>query len=707
MQVHVQHVGANVGRTGQAHLRVHVGTVHVHLAAVGVDQFADFLDRFLEHAVGGRVGNHQRAQVGRMLLGLGLHVGHVHVAVFVGFHHHHLHAQHLRGSRVGTVRRLRNQADGAVRVATAGVVAADSQQAGVLALRAGVRLHGDGVKAGNSQQLLLQAGYHFQVAGGLLARGERVHVGEFWPGHRNHLAGGIQLHGAAAQADHAVVHGQVAVFQLLQVAQHFVLAVVLVEHRVAEDGGLALQAGRDRVGSGRVQRGDVGSLAGEDFNQLGQVGFGSGFVEGHTQYAVASVTHVDAGSQRSSVNVGRMGAQLYLYGVVELFECQLAARRFHRMGENGRQAMDALGNALHAGRAVVHGVHAGHIGQQHLAGADVGVGFFAADVLLAGLQRHAQRGLAFGIDGHANDAARRRALHVVAEGKVGSVRAAKAHRHAKALGVTQGHVGAHFCWRLQRHQCHHVGCHDGYTTFGFDCRNVRGQIQHVAGFAGVLEQRAKVVAMTGFFRVTQYQLETEVLGTGFQYVQCLRQHAAIHKETVAFYLGSTACQRHAFGGGGGFVQQRGVGDVQTGEVDHHLLVVQQRFQAALGDFGLVRGVGGVPARVFQHVTQDHAGGNHRVVTHADKRFVDHVLAGYGFQVGQGVYFALRGRQVQRAVKADTGRHGLCHQVFQRAGADFGQHLLLFCFARADVAGDEFLMIEELRERHVCDSVLFD
>ncbi len=55
---------------------------------------------------------------------------------------------------------------------------------------------------------------------------------------------------------------------------------------------------------------------------------------------------------------------------------------------------------------------------------------------------------------------------------------------------------------------------------------------------------------------------------------------------------------HGFGGGGGFVEQRGVGDFQAGQVDDHLLEIHQRFQAALGDFGLVGRVGGVPARVF-------------------------------------------------------------------------------------------------------------
>ncbi len=61
---------------------------------------------------------------------------------------------------------------------------------------------------------------------------------------------------------------------------------------------------------------------------------------------------------------------------------------------------------------------------------------------------------------------------------------------------------------------------------------------------------------------------------------------------------------HGFGGGGAFVEQRGVGDVQAGEVGDHGLEIEQGFEAALGDFGLVRGVLGVPAGVFEDVALD-------------------------------------------------------------------------------------------------------
>ena len=67
VQVHVADVGADEAGRGQADLGVEVGAVHVHLAAVGMDDGADVLHRFLEHAVGRRVGDHQAGQVRRVL----------------------------------------------------------------------------------------------------------------------------------------------------------------------------------------------------------------------------------------------------------------------------------------------------------------------------------------------------------------------------------------------------------------------------------------------------------------------------------------------------------------------------------------------------------------------------------------------------------------------------------------------------------------
>jgi hypothetical protein len=84
----------------------------------------------------------------------------------------------------GAVRGAGDEADVAVRLAARAVVAADGQQPGELALRAGVGLHADRGVAGDLGQRGAQLVDQLPVAAGLLDRGERVQVGELRPGDR-------------------------------------------------------------------------------------------------------------------------------------------------------------------------------------------------------------------------------------------------------------------------------------------------------------------------------------------------------------------------------------------------------------------------------------------------------------------------------------------------------------------------------------------
>ena len=70
---------------------------------------------------------------------------------------------------------------------------------------------------------------------------------------------------------------------------------------------------------------------------------------------------------------------------------------------------------------------------------------------------------------------------------------------------------------------------------------------------------------------------------------------------------------HGFGSGGGFIEQRGIGDFHAGEVHHHGLVVEQSLQSALRNLGLVRCVGGVPTRIFEDVSKDDRRRNRIVI----------------------------------------------------------------------------------------------
>ena len=195
---------------------VHVGAVGTHLSAVPVHDFADFHHVFLEHAVGGGIGEHDRGEVVRVLFGLRADIGHVDVAVGVALGDNDAHAGHLRGCGVGAVGGLGDQADVAVCLAARGVVATDGEQARVLALRAGVGLEADRVVAGDVRLHRFQRIDQLAIALGLFGRRQRMDVREFRPRHRDHLGGGVELHGARAQRDHGAVNRQILVGKLAQ-----------------------------------------------------------------------------------------------------------------------------------------------------------------------------------------------------------------------------------------------------------------------------------------------------------------------------------------------------------------------------------------------------------------------------------------------------------------------------------------------------------
>ena len=87
-------------------------------------------------------------------------------------------------------------------------------------------------------------------------------------------------------------------------------------------------------------------------------------------------------------------------GIEERIMADGQARRVHgTVRQHARLQRDSAGNPPEPLRPVPDGVEAGNDRQQDLRRADVGRGFFPPDVLLARLQRQAQRRLARGVEG--------------------------------------------------------------------------------------------------------------------------------------------------------------------------------------------------------------------------------------------------------------------------------------------------------------------
>ena len=162
-------------------------------------------------------------------------------------------------------------------------------------------------------------------------------------------------------------------------------------------------------------------------------------------------------------------------------------------------------------------------------------------------------------------------------------------------------------------------------------------------------------------------------------------------------MGSFA-HHHCFGGGGGLVKQRSVGYVESGEIADHGLEVEEGFQPALRDLGLVGRVLGVPAWILQNVAEDDGRGDGIVIPHADKRSEGLVLGGDFSHFGQHVGFRARRGQCELALEPNRGRNGLLDQGVQGVYADGLQHSLLVFAARSQMTIDE--RIGSLQQIHM-------
>ena len=99
--------------------------------------------------------------------------------------------------------------------------------------------------------------------------------------------------------------------------------------------------------------------------------------------------------------------------------------------------------------------------------------------------------------------------------------------------------------------------------------------------------------------ITNDYFDTNGFGAGPDYINGLRQTFPGHEKHMALNFAHPLAQGHGLGSRSCFIQQRCVGQVHSGEVRYHCLVVEDRFQTALRNLWLIRRISGIPCWVFQ------------------------------------------------------------------------------------------------------------
>ncbi len=257
------------------------------------------------------------------------------------------------------------------------------------------------------------------------------------------------------------------------------------------------------------------------------------------------------------------------------------------------------------------------------------------------------------------------------------MRTARAHRDAEPLAGPDRDVDAELGRRDEDGEGEQVGRGDGDGPPGLGVGDDGREVAHPARGPGVLHEQPEhvpdAIERLGSVEVDDGQLDPERDGAGAQDGQGLRQHVGVDREDGALgCLGGAPGERHGLGGGGALVQERGVRDVEAGEVGDRGLEVQEGLEPALGDLRLVRRVRRVPGGVLQHVAPHHGRGAGAVVAHADEGGDDAVAAGEGAQRGRHRRLVEGLGQVQHPV-ADARGDGAVDELVEGGQAHDVEH----------------------------------
>ena len=311
-------------------------------------------------------------------------------------------------------------------------------------------------------------------------------------------------------------------------------------------------------------------------------------------------------------------------------------------------------------------------------------------MLFAGLQRKTESRMVVFVLAESDDPSWHIAFELITRRHIAGSRTAEAHRQTKTLRRAAHDVRIQRFEQCERHEVSHHGHFESRCMTVLDKRII---FLYRTVAVRPLDEGTEEVRRRNKIRITAGDdVYVLALGAGTEYRQGVRPNLLVHKHLpdIGFDLltrPEISHHGHRLGSSRRFVKQRTVGKRQAREVTDHRLKDEQRFQSALAHLSLVRGIRGVPDRVFEHVTTDDGRRDGTVPTAADQRTRQYIVA---------IQFRLRHRQVlllrDRFIQLDSFRqqnilrHRLTDELVQRLGADGLQHVFFIGGGESYMAG---------------------
>jgi hypothetical protein len=170
------------------------------------------------------------------------------------------------------------------------------------------------------------------------------------------------------------------------------------------------------------------------------------------------------------------------------------------------------------------------------------------------------------------------------------VRPAVSHRHAESLRVAENDICTGFTRRSLQDKRQEVASYRDCHAGPFGPRDELAEVVNRARFVGGLDNRPNMRSMKlDLPVVADGDLDAQRLGSRAQDFDRLGKarvgHKAHGRPDDAFDPAALHAMQHGhrFSGGGGFVQQRCIGDLHSSQVAHHRLEIEQAFQAPLSE----------------------------------------------------------------------------------------------------------------------------
>ncbi|PON56352.1 hypothetical protein PanWU01x14_181830 [Parasponia andersonii] len=181
------------------------------------------------------------------------------------------------------------------------------------------------------------------------------------------------------------------------------------------------------------------------------------------------------------------------------------------------------------------------------------------------------------------------------------------HWNTEPLSRTNNNICPKFTRWLQHCQCQKITCHYNLNPISMSILNELPIIQNFTLSARILDKNTTNIArfVINVLKISSNNFQIETISSGLANINSLRVTVIGNDKSLLLSLLNVITHGHCLRSRGSFIEQRSIRHGQASKIRYKGLEVKQRLKTPLGYLSLVRGVLGIPSRVFHYVPQNY------------------------------------------------------------------------------------------------------